>query len=188
MFSWCFSCLCFSGISPVFLAPSVSMKSCWNITFAFLCHLVRRDTNERTRSWAIKSTCPVKKIFFHAGTFQIPLALSPALCSRICFSSSGSDLSSTVSTSAVFLPEQRLPVSSSHPGQRWDEEARIVRPYVDPRLISRLAAEAQASAVYNLRLSGCSSTAAAGLQLSSCCFPALPHVWAKPPQFSLSPG
>lgn len=54
----------------------------------------------------------------------------------------------------------------------------MFRPYVDPKLISCFTAEAQASAVYNLRLSGCSSTAAVELQLSSCCFPALPHVRA----------
>lgn len=54
----------------------------------------------------------------------------------------------------------------------------MFRPYVDPQLISCFAAEAQASAVYNLRLSGCSSTAAVGPQLSSCCFPALPHARA----------
>lgn len=55
----------------------------------------------------------------------------------------------------------------------------MFRPHVDPRLISCLAAEARAGAVYNLRLSGCSSAAAVGPQRSSCCFPALPHVRAS---------
>lgn len=109
----------------------------------------------------------------------------PLLRCRIVFSSSGSDLRSIVSTSTELLPAQRLPVISSRPGPCWDDEARVFKLYVDPRLISCLAAEAQASAVYNLRLSGSSATAAVGLQLSSCCFPALAHMWAPAPSVCL---
>lgn len=74
---------------------------------------------------------------------------------------------------------------SSRPGPCWDDEARVFRPYVDPRLISCCAAEAKASDVYNLRLSGCSATAAVGLQLSSCCFPGFAHESSPAPPVCL---
>lgn len=51
----------------------------------------------------------------------------------------------------------------------WDAEARAVGPHVHLQLIICFGAEVQTVAVYNLRLSGCSSTAAAKPQLSSCC-------------------
>ena len=138
----------------------------------FWCHSVKRDRYERLRSRAVKGRIPMKSSFFHAASFQIPsLALLLGALQPFVFLSSGSDLKSTTSASAVFLPARRLPVISSRPGPRWDDEARVFRPNVDPGLISCLAAEARASAVYNLRLSGCSSTAAVGLQLSSCCCP-----------------
>lgn len=50
----------------------------------------------------------------------------------VWFSSSGSDLSSTMSVSTVFVPAQRLPVISSLPGQSQDEGACVFRTYADP--------------------------------------------------------
>lgn len=105
----------------------------------------------------------------------------PACRSRVRFSSSGSHLRSIVSASTKLLPRQRPPVISSHPGPCWDDEARVFRPSVDPPLISWLAAEAQAGAVYNQRLSAFFSTAAVELHVSSCSFPAWPHARARPP-------
>ena len=61
---WGFGCLCFHGISQLYLALLVSMQSCRNITFAFLCHLVKRDTYERPRSWAIKSSASSAPLHF----------------------------------------------------------------------------------------------------------------------------
>lgn len=109
----------------------------------------------------------------------------PACLSRVCFSSSGSHLTSIVSTTTKLLPRQRPPVISSHPGPCWDDEARVFRPSVDPPLISWLAAEAQARAVYNQRLSAFFSTAAVELHVSSCSFPASPHT-SPSPRFGLS--
>lgn len=109
----------------------------------------------------------------------------PACRSPVCFSSSGSHLTSIVSASAKLLPRQRPPVISSHPGPCWDDEARVFRPSVDPPLISWLAAEAQACAVYNQRLSAFFSAL-----LLSCTSPAalsLPHLTHEPvPRFGLS--
>lgn len=98
----------------------------------------------------------------------------PARRSRPCFASSGSHLRSTVSTYTKLLPTRGPPVISSQPGLCRHDEARLFRP-VDPPLISWLAAEEQACAVYNQRLSDCFSTAAVEQQASSCSFPASPH-------------
>lgn len=164
-----FLAVCVSpGFLHLYLALPVSVQSCRNMTFAYV------SLGEEGQIW--KAVQPSNKKIVPS----LPLLRR---CRRsalvfVCFSSSGSDLTSTMNTSTVLLPARRLPVISSHPGPCWDEEARVFRPYIDPRLISCFAAEARAGAVYNLRLSGCSSTAAVGLQLSSCCFPALPLVWA----------
>lgn len=150
-------------------------------SFAFLCHLVKRDKWESPRSWAIKKFIPCEEQFLPRRY----ISDSHSCAVVFVFSSSGSDLRPIVSTSTELLPAQRPPVISSRPGPGWDDEARVLKLYVDPRLISCLAAEVQASAVYNLRLSGCSATAAVGLQLSSCCFPALAHIWAPAPSVCL---
>lgn len=150
------------------------MQSCWNITFAFLCHLAKGNKYERPCSRAIK--------FIPCDEQFLPGHFADVF---VYFSSSASDLRSTMSASTELLPAERLLVISSHPGPCWDEEASVFRPYVDPQLISCLAAEAQAVlfttwgylAAPQRLLFGCSSPAAVSLSYLMC----------EPPHFSPSP-
>lgn len=182
-FWWGLGCLCVPGIALLYLALLVSMQSCWNITFALLCHLVKRDTYERLCRGAIKSTFPVLPRCYISLSCTVAGALQSYLF---------------IFLHLALIWDLRVRTQSfcQHSACLWSHliqdraemrRPEVVRPYFDPRLISSLAAAAQASAVYNLRLSGCSSAAAVGLRLSSCCFSALPHVWAGPLQFNLSP-
>lgn len=50
-------------VSRLYLARSVSMQNFWNITFAFLCHSVKRDKYERPCGWAIKKKIPCEEHF-----------------------------------------------------------------------------------------------------------------------------
>lgn len=109
--------------------------------------------------------------------------------SRVCFSSSGSDLTSIVSRSA-----QWLPVISSRLGACRDDEARVFRPSVDlhppyppppPRLIVCLAAGARSrSCLQPEVILAALQTAAAGLRALQLPFSCLPSAVLAPPLLS----
>lgn len=160
--------LCFHGFSWLYLAI-VFMQSSWNTVVAFL-SLAEKTQMQKAMQLSSQRHISDSVVF-------------------ICTSLTESDLSCPVWGSTVCLPAlwYKWSLLSLH----WNEETSMCRPCIESQLISCLAAEAPAGVVYKLRLSGyysacvarlsgCSSTAAAGLQLSSCRFFSFPHVWVSP--------